>query len=259
MTTSISDKLTAIYDEKNKIRDAINTKGGTLANNAPLSAYAPAIYDIPTVSPTEPSYKWAYNPSWWDVKTILENHEAPDGYIAVCIYLVRAVGLTQTFATGGTTNWDAYATSDGSFYNAASTIHTWDTSKDKQCDEGYKTRYIIGYLKTDSNKLFDNLIIGSNNNSSNIFTLPQFNAIGIVFNKSIILGTSNSTATIFNSSQNSDGSWRYIYHVKISDPTQREFIDVTSTGKIIIHSLDKIYAPFYNVGNDYIGFKRNLK
>ena len=86
--------------------------------------------------------EWQPNPTWWDIKTILENDTRDYTYKAVILLLNNDKSTTLK---GGI----AYATSDGSFYETSSVTHTWDKTQDKQCYDTdiptYKTRYYIIY------------------------------------------------------------------------------------------------------------------
>ena len=67
-------------------------------------------------------------------------------YKVVCLMYAAGDSVTLDFA-------EAYATSDGAFYESGEITHIWDQSKDKpryDADgvEVYKTRYIIGYSNT---------------------------------------------------------------------------------------------------------------
>ena len=87
---------------------------------------------------------WKPNPTWWDIKTILENDTRDYAYKIA--YLFKN---TKSSESGLNLNGQAYATSDGAFYETSSLTHTWDLSKDKPCyidgKEAYKTRYVIVY------------------------------------------------------------------------------------------------------------------
>lgn len=82
---------------------------------------------------------WQPHPDWWDIKKILKDDVQGD-YTKRYIYLLSDINNT-TELSGGT----AYKTSDGKFYTSETVTHTWDRSKDKFCDDGYCTRWVIVY------------------------------------------------------------------------------------------------------------------
>lgn len=236
--TTIGDKLTAIFDTKNKIREAITTKGGYLDEKAAFSEYPQAIYDLPVVTPSAPTNKWAPNPTWWPVKDILENHQAPEGYIAVAIFLLAATTY-QTALQG----WDAYRTSDGAWY-PNNTIHVWDTTKDKECDEGYKTRYLIVYKKTDYSGWHGNLLMSPlSSNSIESFGFPL--QIGIVINCNIFFSSaSSSSSAIYFYQTLTGGSRKYFYGFNFVYRFMLTFVDTTSKGRLVFYKYLPAILPF---------------
>ncbi len=95
--------------------------------------------------------EWEPNPTWWDIKTILDNSEDIEGLPYKIIYLINDLyDFTYTIARG-TTFSDVVKTSDGQtlHLNRYQTRIVWDKSKDKQCyingRKTYKTRYFIYY------------------------------------------------------------------------------------------------------------------
>ena len=93
--------------------------------------------------------EWQPNPTWWDIETILANDTRDYAYKTILLMYANDVVEDVLDFTG-----DAYATSDGAFYelgSAGSVSHNWDLSKDKPCIvngmELYKTRYVIVYTK----------------------------------------------------------------------------------------------------------------
>lgn len=246
--SSISDKLTAIYDIKNKIRNAIINKGGSLQSKAPFSSYPQAIYDLPVVSSPSDTYNYHPNPAWWDIKTILENDTPPDGYVAVVAFLMTDAPYS-TILQG----FDAYKCSDKDdkvYYG--NTTHIWDTTKDKESGEGYKTRYFIGYVKTKengSNRWLGKLLVAHEKIES-LWSTPTA-CLGIVWNVPVFisLGSWNNYQTQAQDYSNNyicrlryytgqksytvKDDYRAIWHCNNSWNSV-QYIDVTSNGKLII-------------------------
>ena len=118
------------------------------------------------------SDEWQPNPTWWDIRTILENDTRDYTYKMIYLY-ISSTDVTTDLGLKG----QAYATSDGAFYDYGSTVtpftHTWDLSKDKPCYvddlEAYKTRYVIVYSNkeiTPPTKQFNVLWVHEKNKAS---------------------------------------------------------------------------------------------
>lgn len=242
---TIGDKLAAIYDTKNKIREAIINKGGSLHEKAALSDYPQAIYDLPVVSAPADTYNYHPNPAWWDIKTIIENDEVPEGYVAVAAFLL----VDSPYKTSLDV-FDAYKTSDGMFYSSVAE-HIWDTTKDKDSGEGYKTRYVIAYVKTDSDRWLGKMLCATKWNNGIHYSVPV-GCLGIVWNcpvfisldayNSVYLPVSASTNTyyaplinFYTSNKSSSSSYKY-YAMCICNYSWKtvQYINVTSKGKLII-------------------------
>ena len=138
MATTVSDYLSELYRIISLIRASIIRKGGALTERSKFADYAAAIDGIVTAG-NAPSYDWKPNDSWWDIESILKA-DTTEGYVGKLILLISDL-KDSTFLSGA----NAYRTSDGKFYEANAT-HVWDTSKDKDSTDGYKTRYIIYYF-----------------------------------------------------------------------------------------------------------------
>lgn len=242
---TIGDKLTAIYDIKNKIRDAIVNKGGALHEKSALSDYPQAIYDLPVVSAPEDTYNYHPNPAWWDIKTIIENDEVPEGYVAVAAFLLVDSPYKTTLDV-----FDAYKTSDGMFYNSAAE-HVWDTTKDKDSGEGYKTRYVIAYVKKDSDRWLGKMLCATKWNNGIHYSVPV-GCLGMIWNCPVFvalqayntqyLPVSSSTSThyapyiaLFTSNKSSSSKYNY-YAICICNYSWKtvQYIDVTNKGKLVI-------------------------
>lgn len=101
---------------------------------------------------------WERPSDWPDTKAILDAAEdIVDNsitYYPVAILLFNDISdsviLRSSDLRLATTN-QGYLTSDGSWYKGAinySVTHTWDTTKDFPCSDGYNTRYVIIYSDT---------------------------------------------------------------------------------------------------------------
>lgn len=117
--------------------------------------------------------EWQPHPDWWDIETILKNDT--ESYAGKWICLIPNVEKTTTFTVNS--NIVAYKTSDGSMYTSTTT-HTWDETKDKDCSDGYKTRYIIYYSNS------KNSPINTQFNSYYVNVLSLY----IIFNINIVYG-----------------------------------------------------------------------
>lgn len=94
---------------------------------------------------------WRPNPLWADIKSIVENDTRDyKGKVGVIMYNFSDV---SNFTLGGTLR-AAIATSDGAFYtyakDGANVTHHWDTTKDVDDGNGYKTRWVIYYYASDN-------------------------------------------------------------------------------------------------------------
>lgn len=250
---TVADKLMSIYDSKNQIRQAILHKGGALAEKAPLSDYPQAIYDLPVVTPSAPTQKYAPNPAWWDIKTILENDVPPsDDLVAVVAFLIPALESTYT----NNSWWDGYRTSDGVTYTDNTKVHVWDTTKDKETGEGYSTRYVICYKKKSYAGWLGKLLTSKAMAESVYF--PCSSLIGMVWNVPVFMTL--SSANVYFITYAGGNIFRYplcIASSKLSNNWnkvffQLEYIDTTSNGKLVFMEFQAIRGS-----NEY--FPPNLK
>ena len=97
----------------------------------------------PSTPPT--TGEWQPHPDWWDIERIFNDDPDPNKR-----FIVLLSDSMNTFVFNNTKfgNVSAYyRTSDGSFYAASSGsfTHTFDTTKDKPCADGYKTRWVMVY------------------------------------------------------------------------------------------------------------------
>ena len=227
--STVSEKLSLIFDTKQLIKQAINSKGGNVSDTTPFTDYPAAIHGLSIYNPTAPAYKWNYNPTWWDLKQVLAEDVAPDGYVAVAAFLLTNIS-TQTTLEG----FNAYKTSDGNLYTAK-TVHIWDTTKDKECDEGYYTRYIIAYVKTTAD-WYGKLLL--NSKGSTITGKIGFKGqIGVVFDSYVYLSMKDPTnMTIFKYSASKTSGYvnKYSFAIVYGDALQ--FIDVTYRCKLAVNT-----------------------
>lgn len=132
------------------VADAIRTKAGT-SDPIQASAFDTAIANIPAGGESG----WQRPSDWWDTETILANAENKTDSQGNTVYPAYILLLADwdketTFsatASNAALQGDGYLTSDGAWYGTSEATHTWDTTKDKPCSEGYKTRYVIVYAK----------------------------------------------------------------------------------------------------------------
>ena len=106
---------------------------------------------------------WTRPSDWCDIDTALSEAEDRDGLHPAYILLLADWDVSTDFAaTTSTKNLrgDGFLTSDGAWYLASSgnCVHTWDTTKDVPCSEGYKTRWVMVY--TASATISSQIIIG---------------------------------------------------------------------------------------------------
>lgn len=242
--TTVSDKLSLIYHTREQIKEAIKAKGGYVGDTTPFSEYPAAIHSLSVFDPSTPTYKYTPNPTWWDIKSIIENDVPPEGYKAVAIGLFYATTQTQTINS----IFDYHRFSDGTDLAGSSGIHVWDTTKDKECDEGYKTRYIIYYVKNEGNsKLiwYGDLLTGDAYNSP-YPNMDLRNCIGVVFNVPILIAPIAGNATYntsFYTYKTATGGWNRnlggvgLTYNYIEDSYCLEFVDVTTQGRLVVSYL----------------------
>ena len=99
-----------------------------------------------------------YNPTWWNIKEILDNDQDAKNSAQCFILLINDRNDTLQLKMGmPQTQWaKTLKLSDGTVYNVddlplytqTTLKHVWDKSKDLQSNQGYKTRYILGYSDT---------------------------------------------------------------------------------------------------------------
>lgn len=146
-----------LYEETDiqSIANSIRGKNGT-TNTYKVSEMSSAIDAIETGSG---SSEWQPQPDWWDIDSILENDT--EDYESKIIILIPDSDISTVIKARFMSNiYPAkIKTSDGEEYTNVTTdiTHTWDTSKDKQCSQGYSTRYVIYYYASSEGTLAVNL------------------------------------------------------------------------------------------------------
>lgn len=154
---SIETEITRIKTNIANAYEKAEEKGATLPEVQNSNSLAKTIESI-TVEE-----EWKPQPDWWDIEKILE--EDTEEYPAKMIYLLDDSENQYTIPLNdyGTSIARAIKikTSDGAeYYNNgeqlnAEITHIWDTSKDKECSLGYKTRYVIFYWSGQASQDFN--------------------------------------------------------------------------------------------------------
>lgn len=142
MTTA--DYLEGIINSKEEIRRAIVDKGVEVATGTKLVDFADKIRDIPTGG----GVGWQPRSDWWDIKKIFEDDPNPDKRFIILLSdddFRTTTTQQMSFGNAGA----SFKRSDGTTYTTSTSL-PWDTTKDKFCSDGYKTRYVICY-KSDPN------------------------------------------------------------------------------------------------------------
>ena len=166
---AIAEKLNYLLETKNQIKNAIVEKGVSVSDTDSFRSYANKIAQIKSNGGSSGSDTddWQPELDWWDIDTILANDTENYSQKIICLLTDQLDDKSaKNIAKGGV----KYKLSDGQIIEQSATANLditniFDTSKDKVCSQGYKTRYIIYY---------------SNASTMNI-TLPE-NVIHTVFN-----------------------------------------------------------------------------
>lgn len=126
-----------LYEESyiQDIADAIREKNGS-TETYKVSEMAEAIENIPSGG----EEGWEPQSDWWDIEKIV--NEDTEDYVGKIIILLRDIDDDMNVNN----LWGAakIMTSDGKTITTTGN-YTWDSSKDKECSLGYKTRYLIMY------------------------------------------------------------------------------------------------------------------
>ncbi|MDR1883725.1 MAG: leucine-rich repeat domain-containing protein [Prevotella sp.] len=137
-----AQKLQAVLNSKEGIRQAINDKGVPVDTSVKLSGYAEKIRQISAGGGGGGATPWTPQPDWWDIQQIFNDDPDPDKRMIILLSDSNNSVNIKNAELGG----NKYATSDGAVYEGTGDfIHTWDASQDKPCSLGYSTRYITVY------------------------------------------------------------------------------------------------------------------
>ena len=102
---------------------------------------------------------WQPQPDWWDIEQIFKDD--PDPNKRAIILLTDSLP-SFNFDRNYIGNANAYyKTSDGYIYNG-NALHTWDTTMDKPCAMGYKTRWVMVYSSDVSISIISNINYNDN-------------------------------------------------------------------------------------------------
>lgn len=192
---AISNKLNKLKETKESIKEAIESKGVSVLNTDTFSSYADKIKNIQSVGATTET-------DWWDIETILKSDTEDCTSKIICL-------LTDELDDKSTINTAMgaykYILSDGQILTATSTksidiTNIFDTSKDKVCSKGYKTRYIIYCINdevTSNIRLPNNTIYTIFNNvkfsSTSTFTSKRLLQAIKFLNDTKFVGTSTTS------------------------------------------------------------------
>lgn len=140
---TIVDNLNYAIESKNLLKQSLQNKGAKIDDSTPFREYANTVDELD---------EWKPNPEWWDIKKIVQ--EDTEDYPGKAIFLLSDLFDTTDIHADASSycGMTKVKTSDGKEYTDFSKIinHTWDKTKDKECSEGYKTRYIIVYFNQES-------------------------------------------------------------------------------------------------------------
>jgi len=158
----MASKLLNVLEDVEKGRQNC-VKNAKLANLA--AADNMSVYDLGNLflEQNNPEYivplPWERPNDWWDIFTILdeaENRVDDENNIVYPAYIIlfddeQLITTFSKTADKQALQGDSYLTSDGVWYGVPEAAHTWDLSKDKSTLAGYKTRYVIVYVKDPNN------------------------------------------------------------------------------------------------------------
>lgn len=146
---AIVDKSNYLLETKKQIKNAIMEKGVSITDTDSFRSYANKIGQIKEIEgdTSTTTGNWQPESDWFDIEKILEEDTEEYTMKIICL-------LTDELDDGSTTNTvrggEKYKLSDGQIIEQSATTNLdisnlFDTSKDKECRKGYKTRYIIYY------------------------------------------------------------------------------------------------------------------
>ena len=131
VTNALAQNVAQAISDFDGIAAAIADKGVDIPVGTPTASYPDLIRSIQG-SETETSGV----PRW--VMDVWNSAPEVEGYTKRCIFVFVDSAASVTLSNGG-----YFITSDG--YSGGATPHTWDTSKDIDRGEGFKTRWYISY------------------------------------------------------------------------------------------------------------------
>ena len=147
---AIAEKLNYLLETKNQIKNAIEEKGVSITDTDSFRSYATKIGQIESGGgTTTPSTEdWQPEADWFDIETILENDT--EDYERKAIFLLTDE-LDDSMIDFIVSGFQKYKLSDGQEFETTQALditNLFDTTKDKECQKGYKTRYVIGYTNS---------------------------------------------------------------------------------------------------------------
>jgi hypothetical protein len=237
--STITDKLTYLQDTKTAIKNAIVNKGVSVSDSDTFRSYANKISSITTGEGGGSSDEWQPQPDWWDIESILENDT--EDYAGKTISLMRVdnVETMDIYRMGA----NKVLLSDGTEYIGTDNFfsHTWDTTKDKECNLGYKTRYVIRYYSNNTN-----FILSGNLNKDKClyFILKDFIDIQFTWQSAVDNSLFNEVKTI-----------EAVKAINVSlKPANTTYNDVLNFSSC--HSLRKVEG--FNINNEIARIKVNF-
>lgn len=146
-----ADKLSYLLETKNQIKNAIEEKGVSIANTDSFRSYANKIKQIESSSGSSTD-DWQAQPDWFDIESILENDTEDYKQKIICLLTDE---LDDKAAKNIVSGAEKYKLNDGKVIEQSANTdlditNLFDTTKDKACSKGYKTRYIIYYSNSES-------------------------------------------------------------------------------------------------------------
>lgn len=147
-----AEKLNYLLETKNQIKNAIEGKGVSISDTDPFRSYASKIGQIEGSEGSSGSNAgdWQPETDWWDIETILANDI--EDYERKAIFLLTDE-LDNSMTNFTISGFEKYKLSDGQVFETTEALDItslFDVTKDKECQKGYKTRYIIGYSNSDN-------------------------------------------------------------------------------------------------------------
>lgn len=148
---AIAEKLNYLLETKNQIKTAITKKGVSILDTDSFRSYANKITQIESSSGSSAD-DWQTEPDWFDIESILANDTEDYKQKIICLLTDELDDKAAKNIVGGA---EKYKLSDGQVIEESANTdlditNLFDTTKDKVCGKGYKTRYIIYYSNSES-------------------------------------------------------------------------------------------------------------